>query len=147
MFSAIRRHATYANVVATLALVIAVGGGTAYALQGRNTVLSKHIAPDAVRGKDTAESSLKIPRVVVFQESNKSTFAGETLEAFAQCPEGFTVTGGGYNPLDDTRRVDVISETGNFHTANGWVVRAASEAEGEIIGVYAFCQRGETILE
>jgi len=40
----IRKHLTYANVVATLALVIAIGGGTtAIALNGRNSVRSDDI--------------------------------------------------------------------------------------------------------
>jgi hypothetical protein len=59
---------SYANVMATIAVFIALGGG-AYALNlGRNAVKtrniapnavkSKKIAPDAVRGSDVRESSL-----------------------------------------------------------------------------------------
>jgi hypothetical protein len=40
-----------ANVVAYLALFLALGVGTAWALE-RNSVKSKHIAPDAVRASD-----------------------------------------------------------------------------------------------
>lgn len=51
---------SYANVVATVALFVALGGG-AYAaidLVGRNDIKSKHIAKNAATGKDIAESSL-----------------------------------------------------------------------------------------
>ncbi len=47
---------TYANVVATLALVLAIGGGTVYAASelGRNDVKSKNIAKGAVKTSDLA---------------------------------------------------------------------------------------------
>ena len=50
----LRSRLTYANVVATLALLLAVGGGTVYAaLQlGKNSVKSKNIARGAVRASD-----------------------------------------------------------------------------------------------
>jgi hypothetical protein len=45
----VRRHLSYANVMATVAVFIALGGG-AYALT-RGEVKSKHIARDAVKAK------------------------------------------------------------------------------------------------
>jgi hypothetical protein len=55
---------TYANVVATLALFLAVGGG-AYAVSKigskqikRNAVKSRHLAPNAAKGSDVSESTL-----------------------------------------------------------------------------------------
>ena len=52
----LRSRLTYANVVATLALVLAVGGGTVYAASelGRNDVKSKNIAKGAVKTSDLA---------------------------------------------------------------------------------------------
>jgi hypothetical protein len=47
---------TYANVMATAAVFIALGGA-AYALE-RNAVKSKHIAPNAATGADIKESTL-----------------------------------------------------------------------------------------
>ncbi len=44
---------TYANIVATLALAVALAGGTAYAAElAKNSVTSKQIAPGAVRTSD-----------------------------------------------------------------------------------------------
>jgi hypothetical protein len=55
----IRQHLTYANVVATIALFIAVSGGTAVALNGSNTVQSDDIGPGAqVSAADVVNDSL-----------------------------------------------------------------------------------------
>jgi hypothetical protein len=52
----LRPRLSYSNVIATLALFLALGGG-AYAVS-RNEVTSRDIAPDAVRGTDVQEASL-----------------------------------------------------------------------------------------
>ena len=52
---ALRNRLTYANVVATLALVIAVAGGTAYAA---NTVFSSDIVNDQVYSADVRNDTL-----------------------------------------------------------------------------------------
>ena len=44
-----RRHLTYANVMATIAAFIAISGGTAVALNGANTVFTDDIGNDEVR--------------------------------------------------------------------------------------------------
>ncbi len=56
-----RPRLTYANVVATLALVLALGGGTVYAAVqlGRNDVKSENIAPGAVQTGDISAKVLK----------------------------------------------------------------------------------------
>ena len=56
-----RPRLTYANVVATLALVLALGGGTVYAAiqLGKNDVRSRNIAPGAVEADDLAPALLK----------------------------------------------------------------------------------------
>jgi hypothetical protein len=52
----LRRHLTYANVVATLALVIAVGGGAAYAA---NTVFSSDIVDGEVKEADIGSAAVR----------------------------------------------------------------------------------------
>jgi len=52
----LRPRLTYANVVATLALVLALGGGTVYAA-------SKNIAKGAVKGPDLANKAVTSPKV------------------------------------------------------------------------------------
>ena len=53
---ALRNRLTYANVVATLALVIAVAGGTAYAA---NTVFSEDIVNGEVKGVDIGNNQVR----------------------------------------------------------------------------------------
>jgi hypothetical protein len=52
---------TYANVVATIALFLAVSGGVVYAATtlGRNAVKSKNIAANAVKARNLAKNSVK----------------------------------------------------------------------------------------
>jgi hypothetical protein len=48
LFSSIRKRATYANVVATLALFLALGGGAAYAAKHYVITSKKQIAPSVL---------------------------------------------------------------------------------------------------
>ena len=60
---------TYANVIATIALFIALGGGAYAVTAGRNTVGSKQLKPGAVKLKDTATSlRLKCPAGTRYHE-------------------------------------------------------------------------------
>ena len=77
----IRRHLNYANVTATLALVLAVAGGTAYAVDkitshdiARNTIRSLNLKNHkAVRGKDI------VPKSIRGRQINESTLSTEPL--------------------------------------------------------------------
>jgi hypothetical protein len=56
----LRTHVTYANVVATLALFLALGGTSVAAIQlGKNSVKAKQIAPSAVGTSEVKDRSLK----------------------------------------------------------------------------------------
>jgi hypothetical protein len=58
MLGRFRSQLTYANVMATLAVFIALGGG-AYAISlGKNSVRSKQIARDAVRSSEIKEGAV-----------------------------------------------------------------------------------------
>jgi hypothetical protein len=58
----IRSHLTYANVMATIAVFIALGGGTtAVALSGSNTVFSDDIVNNQVRSADVRNDTLSGP--------------------------------------------------------------------------------------
>jgi hypothetical protein len=60
MAKGLRARITYANVVATLALFIALGGTSMAAIQlGKNTVKAKQIAPGAVGTSEVKNGSLK----------------------------------------------------------------------------------------
>lgn len=61
----LRSKLTYANVVATLALVLALGGGTVYAAikLGKNDVESRNIAPGEVKTSDLGENAVTSPKI------------------------------------------------------------------------------------
>jgi hypothetical protein len=55
----IRRHLSYANVMATLAVFLVLGGGTAIALGGKNTVQSDDLGPGPqVKAPDVADGAI-----------------------------------------------------------------------------------------
>ena len=95
-----RKHLSYANVVATLALIVAVAGGTtAVAISGKaakNSVTSKSIKDGSVTGKDLAGV-----RVGVFDSATTATcLPGERL-----------LSGGGSLPGETTEFG--VTEDGN----------------------------------
>jgi hypothetical protein len=61
----LRPRLTYANVAATIALFLAIGGGTVYAAfgLGKNDVHSKNIAPRAVKASDLAKNAVTSPKI------------------------------------------------------------------------------------
>jgi hypothetical protein len=61
----LRSRLTYANVVATVALFLAIGGGTVYAALelSKNSVKSKNIAKGAVKTADLGKKAVTSPKV------------------------------------------------------------------------------------
>jgi hypothetical protein len=54
----VRRHISFANVTSALALFVAMGGGTAIALTGQNTVFSDDIVNGQVKTADLADAGV-----------------------------------------------------------------------------------------
>ena len=62
----IRRHLTYANVMVTILAFVVLGGGSAVALNGTNTVQSDDLGPGAqVKAPDIAANSVNSADVVL----------------------------------------------------------------------------------
>jgi hypothetical protein len=61
----LRPKLTYANVAATVALILAIGGGTVYAAihLSKNSVKSKSIAPGAVKTSDLGKNAVTSPKI------------------------------------------------------------------------------------
>lgn len=74
----VRGRLTYANVMSTLAVVIAIGGGTAFAAieLGKNTVRSRHLASGAVRPPDIARGAVKRNKIAGAAVDAKRLAAG-----------------------------------------------------------------------
>jgi hypothetical protein len=86
-----RPRLTYANVVATLALFVALGGGSYAAMKisgkeiQKNTITGKNIKRNSLGRRQIKESSLSaVPRAL-----NAAKLEGRTAEDFlVRCPEG-----------------------------------------------------------
>jgi hypothetical protein len=125
-----RPRLTYANVIATLALFLALGGGAAYAAStlGKNTVGAKQLKKNAVTGAKVKDRSLsagdfkagQLPAgergpqgvrgapgapgatsvVVRYGDRLGLKDAGEVGQSLATCAPGEALTGGGFD-LDE----------------------------------------------
>jgi hypothetical protein len=65
MMSQLKSRLTYANVIATIALFLALGGGAAFAAAkfGKNVIKARNIAPNAVKASELAKNSVKTPKI------------------------------------------------------------------------------------
>jgi hypothetical protein len=65
---------TYANVIATIALFLALGGGAVMAAEqlGKNAVKSKNIAANAVKTQDIAKNAVKAAKLAAKAVRNKN---------------------------------------------------------------------------
>jgi len=68
------RKLTYANVIATLALFLALGGGAVIAAEqlGKNAVKSNNIATNAVKTQDIARNAVKASKLASNAVKNKN---------------------------------------------------------------------------
>jgi hypothetical protein len=117
----IKRHLTYANVVATLALIAAVAGGsTAIAISAKkapkNSVTSKSIVDGAVTARDLAPTNLRAG-------------SGSVGTAVARCLPGERVLGGG-------GVTDAIARS--IPSGDGWIVQSKDPVTA---GATAICLR------
>ena len=66
----IRHHLSYSNVISSLCLFLLLGGGTAYALNGSNTVFSDDIVNGEVKEGDLATSAVTSGKILDHQVKN-----------------------------------------------------------------------------
>jgi len=141
-----RPRLSYANIVATMALVIAVGGGTVYAAVqlGKNNVRSRNIAPKAVKSSDIAPNAVtsrKIKKGAV----NGSDIAVGILNRIVDVKG--SAKGGPLTPVDGAADVPVPL-TGNTTVTPGagQVGAIAIEAQFTIAGMAAqLCSPGAIV--
>jgi hypothetical protein len=124
MMSRIRSRLTYANVVATLALVIAVAGGTtAIAITAaKNTVTTKSIKPGNVTARDIAGAVLVRETVPLVDPVNKDGIY-TIASAVAKCPQGGRVITGGGGASGNRVALQGSAPSGN----NAWFASATSD--------------------
>jgi hypothetical protein len=80
----IRRHLTFANVASAIALFVALGGGTAVALSGSNTVFSDDIANDNFNSPTQGQGGLVAsdlrPNSVGTSEVTNESLTGQDIK-------------------------------------------------------------------
>jgi hypothetical protein len=133
----LKRNLSYANVAATIALVIAIAGGTtaiAISTAPKNSVTSKSIRPYNVTARDLTRL-IEVRAQATFNDPAPAdgTFTGAT--ATAQCPPGSRViTGGGFVDKDRAALV------GSQPTSEAWIVNAKGDGTNEAnITAIAWC--------
>jgi hypothetical protein len=136
MLERLRSRLTYANVIATLALFLALGGATAYAAStlGKNSVGTKQLRKNAVTGAKVKDGSLMVgdfkkgqlpvgergPQGVAGAPGATSVVvrygarvgvkdAGEVGQAIAICASGEALTGGGFDLEEEPDTPEPIS--------------------------------------
>jgi hypothetical protein len=134
----LRRHLTYANVAATLALIIAIAGGTtaiaAKVTAPKNSVTSKSIRNGNVTAKDLT-TAVRVDTSGVVADPNPGDGDFTTAGLQASCPTGTRPIGGGASA--GTNRVFV---TTSVMSRNGWAGAVSSDASGaQPFTVTAWC--------
>jgi hypothetical protein len=124
----IRRHLSYANVAATLALVMAVAGGTAIAMKAtapKNSVVSKSIRPYNVTAGDLTRL-ITVRAQTTFSDPGPVDGTFASASATAQCPPGTRVLSGG-GAVDS----NLAALVGSNPISEGWVVSAKADGTNQ----------------
>ena len=121
-----RRHLSYANVMATVAVVLAAaGGGTAIAISAsKNSVTSGSLRPGNVTASDLA--GVRVVRV----ETIVGTVEGSVT---ASCRPGERVLGGGAVAAGTSAVVTGSSLEGSGWTARGRTTAGTSPLRAEVL--------------
>jgi hypothetical protein len=123
----LRLHLSYANVASTLALLIAIAGGTT-AIAGsnaaKNSVASSSIKPHNVTARDLA--GIRIVQV------------NGQVSAFAPCSRGERLLGGGGSPIPPGGPLGA-SRPGD----NGWFVQQGGGPGDVLMAAYALCLKAK----
>jgi hypothetical protein len=127
----LRCRLTYANVTATLALVIAVAGGTT-AVAGRHTAPKNSVTTKSIRPNNVTASDLTriqaMTKETTFTDAAPANGMYTGDSALAQCPSGTrlvsgsaAITGGGSTFLNSSHQV-----------GQGWAASGSSDGGGAV---------------
>jgi hypothetical protein len=117
--SGVKERLTYANIVATLALIIALGMGSAWAAGklAKDSVKSKQIKAGAVKNSDLADNSVTSAKVADGSLLGGDFAAGQ-LPAGPQGPQGLQGDRG-LPGADATKLFAFVGATGNLIYGSG----------------------------
>ena len=125
MLSALRVRLTYANVMATVAVFIALGGGSYAAITlTNNSVKSKHIAKGAVKRSDIGKGAVNSAKVADFSLLAKDFKSGQLPAG----PKGDQGAQGERGPAGPSLVGGAKSDSGTIGPIAGTMVDLASGA-------------------
>ena len=146
-----RPRLSYANIVATLALFLALGGSAVAAV----VVTSDDIKDGTIRQRDLspslrAASTSSKPKLVFRRSRLLHVAPGQTGQASAVCPKGLVPTGGGAHTQSDNGTDTPLVVTGSEpfppdETPHwSWVIEAKNTgAVGGRVEAIAICERAK----
>lgn len=139
---------SYANVAATIALVAAIGGGTAVALDGKNTVDSGDIKKGQVRASDLGAIKTRVSDLVSVPGGTAANGQVNTEAAVASCKAKERFISGSHFwagvAFADDRELFTQSESrvNGENGTGGWlVVGASDEADAFELRSIVYCLR------
>jgi hypothetical protein len=123
--ASLKRHLTYSNVMATIAVVIAVAGGTA-AVAGvrvapKNSVTTKSIRPNNITSRDLT-GIIRVTSSSTFTDPAPPDGSFGSGSASVPCPAGTRLISGG-GGVDNTR----AHVTNSAPVGEGWAVAASGD--------------------
>jgi hypothetical protein len=142
----VRPKLSYANVAATIALVLALGGGTVYAAShlGKNSVDSKAIKKGAVKNSDLAKNAVTGKKV-----KNGSLTAEDLVDGVIRADVTGTANGGPQAGIN-TNTSNALPLTGDttFTPGDGEVAAIAAEGRFTIASTSGavFCSPAVRLL-
>jgi hypothetical protein len=142
MISAIRARLSYGNVIATLALFVALGGAAYAATKApKNSVGTKSIKNNAVKTKKIADAAVTLPKLggTVLTDAIKITHVdgpaitvpdSESRQDTVTCPAGSQAIAGevtAVNPTEPQSDMGLISSFRVPGNPAQWVIRMGNE--------------------
>jgi hypothetical protein len=154
---AVRARLTYANVIATIALFLALGGSAYAVTAGKNTVKSKSIAKGAVKTSDIANKAVSAKKLkpgavptnaiaansinadklgpVVTRKTTQPLTDGTTNSATVYCKPGEQLLGGGSSAVgsnfeDASTPTQLNKDPEEGAPAQGWLATYTNPAGG-----------------
>jgi len=135
----IRKRLTYANVMSSIAVFLVIGGATAFAALGKNTVGSKQLKKNAVttaKIKNNAVTTAKIKKGAVTGAKLNLATIGKVPSATSADSAGNANTVGGNSVVAINFTGDATTGPTQVLNLNGFTLTATCSA-GEVLSVVA----------
>ncbi len=125
MIRRLRDRLSYANVLATLALFLALGGGAVYAA---GQITGADVKDDSLTGKDIKESTLKVSRVVARPSGTSDVTTSSTPAPYPLSNNKWTQRAGEVDTI--VGEIKAVNQTGCDIGSAGVTLRVGDQIVG-----------------